>query len=203
MKFINHLFLKVLVWLLVLFLLPVYLVLSMLIIIYSGFPVIFRQKRVGLNGKVFTMYKFRTMHNGAEKEQESLKSLNEADGPVFKIRNDPRFTRIGRFLNHSGLDELPQFINVLKGDMGLVGPRPLPVNEENKIDKKYQLVRRSVSPGIISLWVIEGHHKMSFEEWMKCDLRYIEKKTYFYDYQLMIRGGLMLLRLVVSELLKI
>jgi len=162
-------------------LLPVYLILSLLVFCLSGFPIFFVQDRVGLNGKKFKLYKFRTMIYDAEKYQQNLKYLNEADGPVFKIKNDPRLTNIGRFLSHSGLDELPQLFNILKGEMNLIGPRPLPILEAKKINLKYKLQRESIKPGLFSPWVLDGYHRLSFDEWMKNDIFYIKNKSFIYD----------------------
>jgi len=153
---------------------PVMLMISLGIKITSPGPVLFKQKRVGLRGRTFYMYKFRTMVSNAEDLKESLMSMNEADGPVFKIKKDPRITGIGRFLRKSGLDELPQFINVLKGDMSLVGPRP-PVPDEVKQYERWQLRRLSMKPGITCTWQIKpNRNEISFEDWMKMDLQYID-----------------------------
>ncbi len=121
------------IFLLILATLPFSVIVAVCIVLFSGPPILFCQKRIGLRGKPFLMYKFRTMDIGAETVKRRMVHLNEADGPVFKIRNDPRFTPIGRFLSHTGLDELPQLINVLKGEMALIGPRPLPVDEAKKL----------------------------------------------------------------------
>ncbi|MEK7801480.1 MAG: sugar transferase, partial [Pseudomonadota bacterium] len=126
--------------------LPLIVVFSLLIILTSGFPVFFRQIRIGKNGKKFVMVKFRSMHNGADVMQPALLDQNEANGPVFKIHNDPRFTRIGAFLNHTGIDELPQLYNVLRGDMALIGPRPLPAAEAKRL-KPWMRAREIVLPG--------------------------------------------------------
>ena len=179
----------------VILLLPVYVFLSLLIFLSSGWPVFFVQKRVGKDGLVFQIYKFRTMINGAEKKQIGLKKVNEADGPVFKIRNDPRYTKIGKFLSHSGLDELPQLFNVLKGEMNFIGPRPLPVEEEKKINKKYRKKRSSVKPGILSPWVLNGYHKLPFNEWMKSDLDYVKNESFIYDMKIVGKSAIFLIKL--------
>lgn len=142
------------------------------------------------------------MINGAEKVKEKLMDKNEADGPVFKIRNDPRFTRVGSFLCHSGLDELPQILNIVKGDMVFIGPRPLPVDEASQIDDKYRTVRESVLPGLISPWILNGYHKMSFDSWMKSDMEYIEKKTFKGDIFSFFKGAVFVAGLLESELLE-
>lgn len=153
---------------------PVLLLITFLIKISSKGPVFFKQKRVGLRGRTFYMYKFRTMVVNAEELQKDLMDSNEADGPVFKIKNDPRITPIGRFLRKSGLDELPQFFNVLIGDMSLVGPRP-PIPSEVKQYERWQLRRLSIKPGITCTWQIKpNRNSISFDDWMKMDLQYID-----------------------------
>jgi len=137
---------------------------------------IYKQKRMGKNKKIFTVYKIRTMVEGAEKLKAKYLHLNETDGPAFKIRDDPRYTKIGKWLSHTGLDELPQLINIIKGEMAFVGPRPLPVDEAVKVPKKYEL-RFSVLPGITSDWVVDGSHRLTFDEWMKLDMKSIKNKS--------------------------
>jgi lipopolysaccharide/colanic/teichoic acid biosynthesis glycosyltransferase len=122
----------------------------------------------------------------AQEMQVSLKKLNEADGPVFKIKEDPRFTRFGKFLNHTGLDELPQLFNVFSGTMALIGPRPLPVAEEKKL-KPWHRAREKILPGIISPWVLEGYHRNTFDAWMKSDIEYSKRKSLPVDLNLVIR----------------
>ena len=175
-------------------------VIGLLIEFTSKGSMIFTQKRIGKNGKVFMMYKFRTMYVGAEKDRNEYKKLNEADGPVFKIRKDPRFVGIGRFLARTGLDELPQLVNILKGEMNFVGPRPLPVYEYNKL-KPWQKKRQLVLPGITSSWVINGKHKISFDKWMKSDLEYVKKKSFFYDIEILAKTFLMVLNIILKSLL--
>ncbi|MCF8369834.1 MAG: sugar transferase [Bacteroidales bacterium] len=153
---------------------PVLLGIAIVIKLTSKGPVFFKQKRVGLRGRTFFMYKFRTMVTNAEELKAALMEKNEADGPVFKIKNDPRITGIGKILRKTGLDELPQFINVLKGDMSLVGPRP-PIPEEVKQYERWQLRRLSMKPGITCTWQIKpNRNDISFDEWMKMDLHYID-----------------------------
>lgn len=158
--------------------------------------IFYRQYRLGLDRKIFTIYKFRTMVNDAEKLKPKLLSLNEADGPVFKLKNDPRYTKFGKKLAHMGLDELPQIINVIKGDMAIIGPRPLPINEANKIPIKYQK-RFSVKPGITSLWVVRGAHNLSFRQWMESDIEYIEKKSFFLDLYILAKTILLFLNTIL------
>lgn len=171
---------KIIASLVLLTALPLFALLTLLIKITSKGPIYFTQLRSGRNTKPFRIYKFRTMRQGSENEQKIYKHLNEADGPVFKIKNDPRFTKIGKWLARTGLDELPQLINIIKGEMAFVGPRPLPVNEANKIPKKYEK-RFSVLPGITSTWVTKGTHKLSFTEWMELDMQYIRDKSLLRD----------------------
>ncbi|MFA5770294.1 MAG: sugar transferase [Patescibacteria group bacterium] len=159
----------------------------------KDYTIFFKQKRLGKDKKPFFIYKFRTMVKDAENLKYKIQNLNEADGPVFKINDDPRYTKIGRFLAHSGLDEIPQLINVIKGEMAFVGPRPLPVEEANKVPKKYNK-RFSVLPGITSLWVVRGAGHSSFKKWMEDDLEYIKNKSFLYDVKIIIQTIWMLLK---------
>jgi len=170
--------------LILLFLFPLILLISLTIVIFSGGPIIFGQRRWGKRKKVFTMYKFRTMVIGAENRKKKLTAYNEADGPVFKIYDDPRYTKFGKVLAHTGLDELPQLVNVLKGEMSLVGPRPLPIEEASMVPEKYAK-RFSVLPGITSSWIVKGSHAMSFDEWMKLDMQYLKKWTIWEDIKIL------------------
>ncbi len=174
-------------------------IVAILIALVDGFPVFYRQRRIGLRGKPFTMYKFRTMVVGADGLQKKYVRQNEADGPVFKIRDDPRFTRTGRFLSHTGLDELPQLINVIRGEMALFGPRPLPTAEADKLTK-WQQKRHRTKPGIMSPWVLEGYHSRPFDEWMKSDIRYAKEKSLWYDFVLFGRSAVFVGKLLVREL---
>ncbi|MCX6829799.1 MAG: sugar transferase [candidate division Zixibacteria bacterium] len=153
---------------------PILLIAAVAIKIDSHGPVIYRQKRSGRNGKLFNMLKLRTMTNGADKEKEKLAHLNEMSGPVFKIKNDPRVTKVGKILRMYSIDELPQLFNVLKGDMSLVGPRP-PLPQEVEHYAPWQHRRLSVKPGVTCLWQINGRNKVDFNEWMKLDLQYIDR----------------------------
>ena len=155
---------------------PFYVIIALLIKLSSKGPIIFKQKRVGLRGREFDFYKFRSMVANAEDLKESLQAENEMDGPVFKIKNDPRVTKIGAFLRKTSLDEFPQFFNVLKGDMSIVGPRP-PVPKEVKEYERWQLRRLSMKPGITCIWQVSGRNEISFEEWMQLDLQYIDNWT--------------------------
>ena len=165
---------------------PVLLILAVLVKLTSKGPVIYRQVRCGLYGRKFVLYKFRSMCEGAEDVLWEIKHLNEMDGPVFKMRNDPRVTPLGRLLRKSSLDEWPQFWNVLKGDMSLVGPRaPLP--EEVKEYTRWQRRRLSVKPGITCLWQVSGRNEIDFQEWMKLDLFYIDHWSLLLDLKILLR----------------
>ena len=179
--------------------LPLMAVIALLVKLSSKGPVIFGQKRVGKNGEVFIMYKLRTMYVGAEKDRKKYKKLNESDGPVFKIKDDPRFVGIGKFLARTGLDELPQIINILKGEMSFVGPRPLPVYEYEKL-KPWQKKRQQVLPGVTSSWVINGKHKISFDKWMKSDLEYVKNKSFIGDLRIIWQTFVLIVKLFFSQL---
>jgi lipopolysaccharide/colanic/teichoic acid biosynthesis glycosyltransferase len=178
---------------------PIAAIVAFLVWISSGFPVIFSQQRVGKNGKIFTIYKFRTMVVGAEKMKRTLRLPNESSGPTFKIKNDPRFTVVGRFLSHTGLDELPQLVNVMRGDMAFIGPRPLPLAEEKKL-KPWMKQRETILPGIISPAILTGRYHENFMAWMKSDVSYAKTKNWTTDLPLIIRSILFLFRLVFREL---
>jgi exopolysaccharide biosynthesis polyprenyl glycosylphosphotransferase len=150
-------------------------------------PVFFRQTRVGHNKRIFRLVKFRSMCVDAERQQASLESLNEAQGPVFKIANDPRVTRVGRLLRRTSLDELPQLWNVLRGDMSLVGPRPLPLRDVSLFDEAIQRRRFSVKPGITCLWQISGRSTLTFAEWLRLDLWYIDNWSLSLDFKLLVQ----------------
>jgi lipopolysaccharide/colanic/teichoic acid biosynthesis glycosyltransferase len=179
--------------------LPLMLFISIGIVLTSGFPILFRQKRIGKDGKPFILYKFRTMQIGAENQQHRYAHLNQANGPVFKIHDDPRFTNVGKFLSHTGLDELPQLVNVFDGQMALVGPRPLPVTEAKKLTPAQQK-RHLVKPGLISPWIVEGYHRQSFAAWMQSDVVYAQTKSLTGDMRLFTRAIRLLVRLFIQEL---
>ena len=155
----------------------------------------------GKDEKIFTLYKIRTMIDGAEELKDKYRHLNEADGPVFKIRHDPRYTKIGKFLAHTGLDEIPQLINIIKGEISFVGPRPLPVEEGLRVPEIYEK-RFSVLPGITSAWIVKGAHKLTFAQWMKLDLEYVKNKSFWYDIEILISTALLILKLIVYKLLR-
>ncbi|MFO0805467.1 MAG: sugar transferase [Gemmataceae bacterium] len=148
-------------------------------------PVFFRQKRAGQGGRTFEMWKFRTMVADAEARKADLMAKNEQDGPAFKIKHDPRITRVGRFLRSTSLDELPQFWNVLLGDMSLVGPRPLPCRESDGCEP-WQRRRLDVKPGLTCIWQVRGRSAVSFDDWVRMDVEYIETQSIGTDLRLML-----------------
>lgn len=164
---------------------PVFIVVPILIKLTSRGPVVYRQIRCGLYGRKFALFKFRSMIDGAEDVLWEIRHLNEMNGPTFKMRNDPRVTRLGRVLRKTSLDEIPQFFNVLKGDLSLVGPRaPLP--EEVREYTRWQRRRLSVKPGITCLWQISGRNEIDFHEWMKLDLKYIDNWSLWLDLKILL-----------------
>lgn len=166
---------------------PVMLAAMILIKLDSEGPALFSQERIGLNKRRFRLYKLRSMVPNAEKLQVRLESRNEMEGPVFKIKNDPRITRIGKFLRKTSIDELPQLFNVLKGDMSLVGPRPLPVRDYTGFNKDWQRRRFSVRPGITCLWQVSGRSAVSFDQWMHLDIEYIDRWSLWLDLKILLR----------------
>ncbi len=172
---------------LIVFLSPVLLTIAVLIKLTSSGPIVFKQSRVGLRGRQFDLYKFRTMIVNAEKLKKDLEADNEADGPVFKIKDDPRVTSIGRFLRRSGLDELPQLFNILKGEMSLIGPRP-PLPSEIILYKRWQLRRLSVKPGLSCFWQIKpDRNNIKFDKWMELDLAYIDNWSLRLDFIILLK----------------
>jgi exopolysaccharide biosynthesis polyprenyl glycosylphosphotransferase len=167
-------------------LLPFFALMALLIKLDSDGPVFFAQIRVGKDEKLFACYKFRSMRQGAEAEQEELRMLNEADGPIFKIREDPRITRMGRILRRTSLDELPQLFNVLMGHMSVVGPRPAPPVEVQRYQPWHKR-RLEVAPGMTGLWQVSGRSELSFDEMVLLDLYYIEHWSPVLDVQIMLR----------------
>lgn len=164
---------------------PLALLISLAIVLDSpGDGAIFRQRRVGRDGKLFWLYKFRTMCPDAEEQLNELLSQNQMDGPVFKIKDDPRITRVGRFLRKTSLDELPQLLNVLRGDMSIVGPRPA-LPREVELYSDYQRQRLYVTPGLSCYWQIAPHrNEMSFDEWVALDLKYIQERSFWVDWKI-------------------
>jgi lipopolysaccharide/colanic/teichoic acid biosynthesis glycosyltransferase len=166
--------------------LPLWLLICIAIKVESKGATLFRQTRIGKGGKPFVMYKFRSMYEGAEDVLESLTDLNEADGPVFKIKGDPRITRVGSILRRSSLDEVPQFINVLKGEMSLVGPRPPLPNEVAKYNER-QWQRLAVKPGLTCLWQTQGRSRLPFDRWIELDLDYVYNQSLWLDFKILMR----------------
>jgi exopolysaccharide biosynthesis polyprenyl glycosylphosphotransferase len=166
---------------------PVLVVVSVLIKLESCGPIFFTQERVGYNKRRFKILKFRTMVAGSDQQQHALEHLNEADGPVFKIKNDPRITRVGKFLRRFSIDELPQLVNVLRGDMSLVGPRPLPVRDVERIELRWHKRRFSIKPGITCLWQVNGRSEIGFDEWVRMDLEYIDRWSLALDLRILLK----------------
>ena len=165
---------------------PVLLVAAIAIKLESKGPIIFSQDRVGLNGKIFKMYKLRSMVSNAEELKEKLLEQNEMSGPMFKMKDDPRITKVGKFIRKTSIDELPQLINVLKGDMSLVGPRPsLPKEVEQFEPWMYE--RLQVKPGLTCIWQVSGRNNIDFEDWMKLDIKYVRERSLWGDLKLVFR----------------
>ncbi|MGH9378691.1 MAG: sugar transferase, partial [Terriglobia bacterium] len=165
---------------------PLFVILAALIKLTSRGPVFYRQTRCGLGGRQFTLYKFRSMRADADLKREELAALNELDGPVFKIKNDPRRTAAGRLMRRLSLDELPQLLNILKGDMSFVGPRP-PLPEEVEHYEGWQRRRLRMSPGLTCLWALEGRSHLSFKRWMELDLEYIDHWSPMLDWKILLK----------------
>jgi exopolysaccharide biosynthesis polyprenyl glycosylphosphotransferase len=166
---------------------PLMLIAAMLIKYDSPGPILFSQERVGLNKRRFHMYKLRTMISNAEKRQAELERRNEADGPVFKIKDDPRVTLVGKLLRKTSIDELPQLFNVLKGEMSLVGPRPLPLRDFAGFSQDWHRRRFSVRPGITCLWQINGRSSVPFDRWMDLDMHYIDHWSLWLDLKILAK----------------
>jgi len=166
---------------------PLLLAVAGLIRLRSPGPIFFVQERMGLNKRRFKLYKFRTMVVNAEEKIGALEHLNEVAGPAFKLRNDPRITPLGRVLRKTSLDELPQLFNVLKGDMSLVGPRPLPVRDYEGFNTTWHRRRFSVKPGITCLWQVMGRSSIPFERWMELDMQYIDQWSLLLDLQIILK----------------
>jgi exopolysaccharide biosynthesis polyprenyl glycosylphosphotransferase len=168
-------------------LLPFFALVGLLIKMDSKGPAVYVQARVGFNKRKFNLYKFRTMVSDAESRQQELEGINEACGPVFKIKNDPRITRMGRLLRKTSIDELPQLFNVLRGDMSLVGPRPMAVRDYNGFNEDWQRRRFSVRPGITCLWQVSGRSNITFEKWMELDMKYIDTWSFYLDLKILLQ----------------
>lgn len=160
-----------------------------------GASPVFSQKRVGRNGKIFKFYKFRSMVPNAEEKLKEVLAQNEMDGPVFKMKNDPRITRVGRFIRKTSIDELPQLINILKGDMSIVGPRPALPREVEQYNA-YQLQRLYVTPGLTCYWQIQpNRNELSFDEWLELDLKYIRERSFWVDWKIIFLTVVAMLRM--------
>jgi exopolysaccharide biosynthesis polyprenyl glycosylphosphotransferase len=166
---------------------PVLLVCSLLVWLSGAGPVFFAQQRYGFNRRTFTMFKFRTMVADAAQRQSSLESLNEAAGPIFKIKHDPRITPVGRLLRKTSLDELPQLLNVLRGEMSLVGPRPMAMRDVSRFTEAALMRRFSVTPGLTCLWQVSGRSNTSFDTWVELDLAYIDNWSLTLDAQILLK----------------
>ncbi|MGG7145246.1 sugar transferase [Clostridium butyricum] len=165
---------------------PILIVVAILIKIESKGPVIFSQERVGINNKKFKMYKFRSMVVNAENMKEKLEKQNERKGPMFKIKNDPRVTTIGRFIRKTSIDELPQLINILKGEMSIVGPRPSLPKEVIQFEP-WMLERLKVKPGLTCYWQVQGRDHIEFEDWMRLDVKYVKDRNFLLDIKLIFK----------------
>ena len=177
---------RLLAFIFLLFFLPLLGILYSIVRLESKGSFLFLQLRAGKDGKPFWIYKIRTMIQNAESFKFQVSRLNEADGPVFKIKNDPRYTRVGKFLSRVAIDELPQLMNIIEGQMAFVGPRPLPLLEAQKVPKKYG-ARFRVLPGMTSPWVIAGAHALSFKKWMEMDCQYAKNKNILGDIMILFK----------------
>lgn len=165
---------------------PIIILVAIAIKLESKGPVLFSQDRVGKNGKIFKMYKMRSMVQNAEELKEKLLEQNEMSGPMFKMKDDPRITKVGKFIRKTSIDELPQLINVIKGDMSLVGPRPsLP--KEVKEFELWMYERLAVKPGLTCYWQVMGRNNIDFEDWMKLDIKYVRERNFFLDIKLIFK----------------
>ena len=165
---------------------PLFIIIAIIVKFTSKGPIFFSQKRVGRNGKEFDMYKFRSMVVNAEELKEKLAAQNEMSGPMFKMKDDPRVTKVGKFIRKTSIDELPQLWNILKGDMSLVGPRPsLPKEVAQFEDWMYK--RLEVKPGLTCYWQVSGRNNIDFEDWMKLDIRYVEERNLWIDIKLIFK----------------
>ena len=165
---------------------PIIAIVACAVKVTSKGPIFFSQKRVGKNGELFEMYKFRSMVVNAEELKENLEDQNEMSGPMFKIKDDPRITKVGKFIRKTSIDELPQLWNVLKGDMSLVGPRPSLPKEVEQFDN-WMFKRLSVRPGLTCYWQVSGRNNIDFEDWMKLDCRYVDERNLWIDIKLIFK----------------
>lgn len=165
---------------------PIIAIVACAVKVTSKGPIFFSQKRVGKNGELFEMYKFRSMVVNAEELKENLEEQNEMSGPMFKIKDDPRITKVGKFIRKTSIDELPQLWNILKGDMSLVGPRPSLPKEVEQFDN-WMFKRLSVRPGLTCYWQVSGRNNIDFEDWMKLDIKYVEERNFWIDIKLIFK----------------
>lgn len=166
---------------------PIFLIVSVLIKLEDPKgKIFFSQERNGVNGKIFNMYKFRSMVHNAEELLEGLMEQNEQSGPAFKMKDDPRITKIGKFIRKTSIDELPQLINILKGDMSIVGPRP-PIPREVAQYTEHQMQRLLVKPGLTCYWQVGGRNEIGFDEWVELDIKYIEERNLWIDIKLIFK----------------
>ena len=170
---------------------PIFLIVSILIRLESKGERIFKQKRVGLNGEEFEIYKFRSMVANAEELKEKLAEENEMSGPMFKMKDDPRITKVGKFIRKTSIDELPQLINVVKGEMSLVGPRPSLPKEVAEFEE-WMNERLLVKPGLTCYWQVSGRNNIDFEDWMKLDIKYVRERNFWLDIKLILKTILVL-----------
>lgn len=167
-------------------LIPFFLIVAIVVVITSGFPIFYVSERIGKNGKPFKMFKFRTMIKGADKQMEQVKTLNETNGPTFKAQNDPRMTKVGKFLRKTSIDELPQLLNILIGNMSFVGPRP-PLKGEVEQYSEFDKLRLTAKPGLTCIWQCSGRNNIEFAEWMKLDVEYLQKRSIWFDFVLVLK----------------
>ena len=185
--FLKRLFDIVSSALMMILLFPLFLIVIIAIKLDDPGPAFFVQERDGLNGKIFKMFKFRSMHQDAPDLRFKMEDLNEIDGPVFKIKNDPRMTRVGKFIRSTSIDELPQLLNIFLGEMSVVGPRPFAHYEAVKLND-YQKQRLLVLPGLLCYWQVRGRNNITFDEWMEMDLKYINDANLWVDFKIILEG---------------
>lgn len=179
---------KIFAFVLLLFTLPIILIFSIIVKLTSSGPIFFKQLRVGLHGRKFYQYKIRSMVVNADHIKEELTSLNEQSGPVFKIKNDPRITKVGKFMRKYSIDELPQLFNILLGSMSLIGPRPLPVSEVDQFAEDFLHRRHSMKPGVTGLWQVSGRNSIKdFNDWVKLDMEYIDNWSFVLDVKIVLK----------------
>ena len=172
---------------------PIFLVIALLVKVTSRGPVLYRSERIGLCGRPFLVLKFRSMYTGADRERHLLQNENEKAGPIFKMKQDPRITPVGRILRKYSLDEIPQFWSVLRGEMSMVGPRP-PIRSEVEQYDDYARRRLSVKPGMTCYWQIMGRSDLDFDEWMELDNRYVDEMSFWTDLKILVKTPIVVLR---------